>query len=92
MPAEWLPQAERDAAYDNNAAVKSSAALIAERSQASETLRASRKSFLAISRKFNREHNFGAAAIGSTVLNVGKSFQGKPSGKRLDGRAPQLPR
>jgi hypothetical protein len=41
-----LSQAERDAAYDNNAAVKNSAALIAERNQASETLRASRKSFL----------------------------------------------
>ena len=39
-------QAERDAAYDNNAAVKNSAALIAERNQASETLRASRNSFL----------------------------------------------
>lgn len=41
-----LSQAERDAAYDNNAAVKNSAALIAERNAASETLRASRKSFL----------------------------------------------
>jgi len=41
-----LSQAERDAAYDNNAAVKNSAALIAERNQQSETLRASRKSFL----------------------------------------------
>jgi arylformamidase len=41
-----LSQAERDAAYDNNAAVKNSAALIAERNQLSETLRASRKSFL----------------------------------------------
>ena len=41
-----LSQAERDAAYDNNAAVKNSAALIAERNRASETLRASRKSFL----------------------------------------------
>jgi len=41
-----LSQAERDAAYDNNAAVKNSAALIAERNQASETLRASRNSFL----------------------------------------------
>ena len=41
-----LSQAERDAAYDNNAAVKNSAALIAERNQTSETLRASRKSFL----------------------------------------------
>ena len=29
-----LSQAERDAAYDNNAAVKNSAALIAERNQA----------------------------------------------------------
>ena len=41
-----LSQAERDAAYDNNAAVKNSAALIAERNQLSETLRASRNSFL----------------------------------------------
>ena len=41
-----LSQAERDAAYDNNAAVKNSGALIAERNQASETLRASRNSFL----------------------------------------------
>ena len=41
-----LSQAERDAAYDNNTAVKNSAALIAERNQASEALRASRKSFL----------------------------------------------
>jgi acetyl esterase/lipase len=41
-----LSQAERDAAYDNNAAVKNSAALIAERNQASETLRAGRASFL----------------------------------------------
>src|SRR5712671_2746977 len=41
-----LSQMERDAAYDNNAAVKNSAALIAERNQLSETLRASRKSFL----------------------------------------------
>jgi arylformamidase len=41
-----LSQAERDAAYDNNAAVKNSAALIAERNQMSEALRASRKSFL----------------------------------------------
>ncbi len=41
-----LSQSERDAAYDNNAAVKNSAALIAERNAASETLRASRKSFL----------------------------------------------
>jgi arylformamidase len=43
-----LSQAERDAAYDNNAAVKNSAALIAERNQMSETLRANRKSFLDI--------------------------------------------
>jgi acetyl esterase/lipase len=43
-----LSQAERDAAYDNNAAVKNSAALIAERNAASETLRASRRSFLDI--------------------------------------------
>ena len=41
-----LSQAERDAAYDNNAAVKNSAALIAERNEASAVLRASRKSFL----------------------------------------------
>lgn len=41
-----LSQAERDAAYDNNAAVKNSAALIAERNEASATLRASRKSVL----------------------------------------------
>ena len=41
-----LSQAERDAAYDNNAAVKNSAALIAERNEASATLRASRKSML----------------------------------------------
>jgi hypothetical protein len=41
-----LSQAERDAAYDNNAAVKNSAALIAERNEASAALRASRKSFL----------------------------------------------
>jgi len=41
-----LSQGERDAAYDNNAAVKNSAALIAERNQASEVLRAGRKSFL----------------------------------------------
>ncbi len=58
-PADWifqdldprlnwatLSQAERDAAYDNNAAVKNSAALIAVRNQASEALRASRKSSL----------------------------------------------
>jgi len=43
-----LSQAERDAAYDNNAAVKNSAALIAERNQMSETLRVGRKSFLDI--------------------------------------------
>ena len=43
---ETLSQAERDAAYDNNAAVKNSAALITERNRASETLRASRDSFL----------------------------------------------
>jgi acetyl esterase/lipase len=41
-----LSQAERDAAYDNNAAVKNSTALIAERNEASAALRASRKSFL----------------------------------------------
>jgi arylformamidase len=41
-----LSQIERDAAYDNNAAVKNSAALIAERNEASATLRASRKSVL----------------------------------------------
>jgi acetyl esterase/lipase len=41
-----LSQAERDAAYDNNAAVRNSAALIAERNGASETLRANRNSFL----------------------------------------------
>jgi arylformamidase len=41
-----LSQAERDAAYDNNAAVKNSAALIAERNQMSEALRAGRNSFL----------------------------------------------
>jgi arylformamidase len=41
-----LSQVERDAAYDNNSAVKNSAALIAERNEASATLRASRKSFL----------------------------------------------
>lgn len=43
-----LSQAERDAAYDNTAAVKNSAALIAERNEASAALRASRKSFLDI--------------------------------------------
>ena len=41
-----LSQVQRDAAYDNNAAVKNSAALIAERNEASATLRASRKSIL----------------------------------------------
>jgi len=41
-----LSQTERDAAYDNNAAVKNSAALIAERNEASASLRASRKSYL----------------------------------------------
>jgi arylformamidase len=41
-----LSQAERDASYDNNAAVKNSAALIAERNEASAVLRASHKSFL----------------------------------------------
>jgi len=41
-----LSQTERDAAYDNNAAVRNSAVLIAERNEASATLRASRKSFL----------------------------------------------
>jgi len=41
-----LSQEERNAAYDNNAAVKNSAALIAERNEASAALRASRKSFL----------------------------------------------
>ena len=43
-----LSQAERDAAYDNNAAVKNSAALIAERNQASQALRAARNSLLDI--------------------------------------------
>ena len=43
-----LSQAERDAAYDNNAAVKNSAALIAARNQRSEALRGSRKAFLDI--------------------------------------------
>ena len=43
-----LSQAERDAAYDNNAAVKNSAALIAERNQASEALRAAHNSLLDI--------------------------------------------
>ncbi|WP_407178781.1 alpha/beta hydrolase [Bradyrhizobium sp. STM 3562] len=41
-----LSQAERDAAYDNNAAVKDSPALIAERNAASEKLRSSLKSYL----------------------------------------------
>ena len=41
-----LSQVERDAAYDNNAAVKNGAALIQARNQLSETLRGSRKSFL----------------------------------------------
>lgn len=41
-----LSQAERDAAYDNNAAVTNSAALISDRNEASASLRASRKSFL----------------------------------------------
>jgi acetyl esterase/lipase len=48
--ANWvaLSQTDRDAAYDNNAAVKNSAALIAERNEASAKLRASRKSVLDI--------------------------------------------
>ena len=41
-----LSQSERDAAYDNTAAVKNSATLIAERDKLSATLRANRKSFL----------------------------------------------
>ena len=41
-----LSQAERDAAYDNNAAVKNSAALIAERNEASSRLRGSLRSHL----------------------------------------------
>jgi arylformamidase len=41
-----LSQTERDAAYDNNAAVKNSAVLIAERNEASASIRASRKSSL----------------------------------------------
>ncbi|KYH00290.1 alpha/beta hydrolase [Bradyrhizobium sp. DOA1] len=41
-----LSQAERDAAYDNNAAVKNSAALIAERNEASGRLRGRLKSHL----------------------------------------------
>jgi arylformamidase len=46
--ARWseLSQTERDAAYDNNTAVKNSAALIAERNEASERLRHSLKSHL----------------------------------------------
>lgn len=43
-----LSRANRDAAYDNNAAVKNSPALIAERNEVSAKLRASRKSFLDI--------------------------------------------
>ena len=41
-----LSQAERDAAYDNNGAVKNSAALIAERNEASARLRGALKSHL----------------------------------------------
>jgi arylformamidase len=41
-----LSQAERDAAYDNNSAVKNSAALIAERNEASGRLRGTLKSHL----------------------------------------------
>ena len=41
-----LSQAERDAAYDNNTAVKNSAALIAERNEASARLRGTLKSHL----------------------------------------------
>ena len=41
-----LPQAARDAAYDNNAAVADSAALIAERNTTSERLRARLRSYL----------------------------------------------
>ncbi|SDH06248.1 Acetyl esterase/lipase [Bradyrhizobium sp. Rc2d] len=41
-----LSQAERDAAYDNNAAVKNSTALIAERNEASSRLRGTLKSHL----------------------------------------------
>lgn len=41
-----LSQAERNAAYDNNAAVKNSAALIAERNEASSRLRGTLKSHL----------------------------------------------
>src|SRR6266702_6252731 len=41
-----LSQAERDAAYENNAAIKNSAALIAERNEASGRLRGTLKSHL----------------------------------------------
>jgi acetyl esterase/lipase len=41
-----LTQVERDAAYDNTAAVKNSSTLIAERNKLSATLRTNRKSFL----------------------------------------------
>jgi arylformamidase len=41
-----LPQAARDAAYDNNAAVANSAALIAERNAASEQMRSKLRSHL----------------------------------------------
>ncbi|MCK1425069.1 alpha/beta hydrolase [Bradyrhizobium sp. 180] len=41
-----LSQAERDAAYDNNAAVKNSTALIAERNETSSRLRSTLKSHL----------------------------------------------
>lgn len=41
-----LSQLERDAAYDNTAAVKNSATLIAERDKLSAALRANRRSFL----------------------------------------------
>ena len=46
--ARWsaLSQTERDAAYDNNTAVKNSAALIAERNEASGRLRGTLKSHL----------------------------------------------
>jgi arylformamidase len=43
---DQLPQAARDAAYDNNAAVANSAALIAERNATSERLRAGLRSYL----------------------------------------------
>lgn len=43
-----LSQAERDAAYDNTAAVKNSSELITERNAASAALRATRKAFLDI--------------------------------------------